>query len=45
MLNSMSVFQKSLFLSHFGSPGDAPGAITLNIVCMEKELDAYKFSR
>jgi len=27
------------------SPGDAPGAITLNVVCMERECDAYKLSR
>ena len=27
------------------SPGDAPGAITLNVVRMERELDAYKLSR
>ena len=27
------------------SPGDAPGAITLNVVWMEKEFDAYKLSR
>jgi len=29
----------------FGSPGDAPGAITLNVVWMEREFDAYKLSR
>ena len=29
----------------FVSPGDAPGAITLNIVWMEREFDAYKLSR
>ena len=27
------------------SPGDAPGAITLNVVRMEREFDAYKSSR
>ena len=27
------------------SPGDAPGAITLNVVWMERECDAYKLSR
>ena len=27
------------------SPGDAPGAITLNVVWMEREFDAYKSSR
>ena len=26
-------------------PGDAPGAITLNVVWMEREFDAYKLSR
>jgi len=26
------------------SPGDAPGAITLNVVSMEREFDAYKLS-
>ena len=29
---------------HF-SPGDAPEAITLNVVWMEREFDAYKVSR
>ena len=27
------------------SPGDAPGAITLNVVWMEREFDAYELSR
>jgi len=27
------------------SPGDTPGAITLNVVWMEREFDAYKLSR
>ena len=27
------------------SPGDTPGAITLNVVRMERELDSYKLSR
>jgi len=27
------------------SPGDAPGAVTLNVVWMEREFDAYKLSR
>jgi len=27
------------------SPGDAPGAITLNVVWIEREFDAYKLSR
>ena len=29
----------------FVSPGDAPGASTLNVVWMEREFDAYKLSR
>jgi len=45
MLKSMRKSQKSLFLPHFVSPGDAPGAITLNVVWMEREFDAYKLSR
>ena len=41
--------KKSLFsrtAAHiFVSPGDAPAAITLNVVWMEREFDAYKLSR
>jgi len=33
------------FYDIFVSPGDAPGAITLNVVWMERESDAYKLSR
>jgi len=33
------------FYHNFVSPGDAPGAITLSVVCMEREFDAYKLSR
>ena len=29
----------------FVSLGDAPGVITLNVVWMEREFDAYKLSR
>ena len=29
----------------FVFPGDAPGAITLNVAWMEREFDAYKLSR
>ena len=29
----------------FVSPGDAPGAITLNVARIEREFDAYKLSR
>ena len=37
---------KSRYFSHiFISPVDAPGAITLNVVWMEREFDAYKLSR
>jgi len=37
---------KNLYFYHiFVSPGDAPGAITLNVVWMESEFDAYKLPR
>jgi len=37
---------KNSYIYHiFVSPGDAPGAITLNVVWMEREFDAYEFSR
>ena len=37
---------KNSYIYHiFVSPGDAPGAITLNVVWMEREFDAYKLSR
>ena len=42
---SQCVSPKTLFLPNFVSPGDAPGAITLNVVWMEREFDAYKLSR
>ena len=42
---SQCVIPKIAILTHFGSPGDAPGAITLNVVWMEREFDAYKLSR
>ena len=36
---------KNRYFYHiFVSPGDAPGAITLNVVCMKREFDAYKLS-
>ena len=36
---------KNRYFYHiFVSPGDAPGAITLNVVWMEREFDAYKLS-
>ena len=34
----------AIFYHIFVSPGDAPGAITLNVVWMEREFDAYKLS-
>jgi len=37
---------KNRYFYHiFVSPGDAPGANTLNVVWMEREFDAYKLSR
>ena len=37
---------KNCYFYHiFVSPGDTPGAITLNVVWMEREFDAYKLSR
>jgi len=37
---------KNRYFYHiFVSPGDAPGAIMLNVVWMERESDAYKLSR
>ena len=37
---------KNRYFYHiFVSPGNAPGAITLNVVWIEKEFDAYKLSR
>ena len=38
--------KKNRYFYHiFVSPGDAPGAITLNVVWMEREFDAYKLPR
>jgi len=34
-----------IFYHIFVYPGDAPGAITLSVVWMETEFDAYKLSR
>ena len=42
---SQCVSPKIAILPHFVSPGDAPGAITLNVVWMEREFDAYKLFR
>jgi len=37
---------KNRYFYHiFVFPGDAPGAITLNVVWVEREFDAYKLSR
>jgi len=33
------------FYHIFVSPGDAPGEITLNVIWMESEFDAYKLPR
>ena len=45
MLTSMRNSQNRYFYHIFVSPGDAPGAITLNVVWMEREFDAYTLSR
>jgi len=45
MLKSMRKSKNRYFYHIFVSHGDAPGAITLNIVWMEREFDAYKLSR
>jgi len=45
MLKSMRKFKNRYFYHIFVSPGNAPGAITLNVVWMEREFDAYKLSR
>ena len=42
MLKSMRKYKNRYFYHIFVSPGDAPGAITLNVVWMEREFDAYK---
>ena len=44
MLKSMRKSKNRYFYHIFVSPGDAPGAIALNVVWMEKEFDAYKLS-
>ena len=36
--------QNRYFYHIFVSPGDAPGAITLNVVWMKRKFDAYKLS-
>jgi len=43
---SQCIIPKHRYFYHiFVSPGDAPGDITLNVVWMEREFDAYKLSR
>jgi len=42
MLKSIRKSKNRYFYHIFVSPGDAPGAITLNVVWMERERDAYK---
>ena len=44
MLKSMRKSKNRYFYHIFVSPGDAPGAITLNAVWIEREFDAYKLS-
>jgi len=41
----MSKSKNRYFYHIFVSPGDAPRAITLNVVWMEREFDAYELSR
>jgi len=45
MLKSMRKSKNRYFYHIFVSPGDAPEAVTLNVVWMEREFDAYKLSR
>jgi len=45
MLNSMRKSKNRYFYHIFVSPGDAPGAITVNVTWVEREFDAYKLSR
>ena len=44
MLKSMRKSKNRYFYHILISPGDAPGAITLNVVWMEREFNAYKLS-
>jgi len=45
MLKSMRKSKNRYFYHIFVSPGDASGTITLNVVCMEREFNAYKLPR
>ena len=42
---SQCVSKNRYFYHIFVSPGDAPGAITLNVVWIEREFDAHKLPR
>jgi len=42
ILKSMRKSKNRYFYLIFVSPGDAPGAITLNVIRTEREFDAYK---
>jgi len=44
MLKSIRKSKNRYFYHFFVSLGDAPGAITLNVVWMERELNAYKLT-
>jgi len=44
MLKSMRKSKNRYFYHIFVSPGDASGAIMLNVVWMERKFDAYKLS-
>jgi len=45
MLKSMRKSKNRYFYHILVSPGDAPRAITLNVIWMERKFDAYKLSR
>jgi len=45
MVTSMRKSKNRYFHHIFVFPGDAPGAITLNVVWIEREFDGYKLSR
>ena len=45
MLKSMRKSKNRNFYHISVSPGNAPGAITLSVVWMEREFDAYKLAR
>jgi len=45
MLKSMRKSKNRYFYRIFVSPWNAPGAVTINVVWMERKFDAYKLSR